>query len=103
MHRLTIAVALVVIALGGAGCGGGEESSGTTDTTVTETTTDGTTPEETTTGEATTDISGGLASGDCAELVNASAELTQGFVGTGGRENLHLGGTEVPGRLIART
>lgn len=93
MHRLTIAVALVVIALGGAGCGGGEESSGTTDTTVTETTTDGT----------TTDISGGLASGDCAELVNASAELTQGFVGTGGRENLHLGGTEVPGRLIART
>lgn len=86
MRRSTIAAVLVALAfaLAGAGCGGGDESSGTTDTTVTETTaTDETTTEETTTEETTTDASSGLASGDCAELVNASAELAQAFAAAG--------------------
>jgi hypothetical protein len=86
MRRLTIAALLAVLALAlaGAGCGGGDESSGTTDTTVTETTTDETTTEETTTDETTTDASGSLPSGDCEELVNASAELAQAFAAAGG-------------------
>jgi hypothetical protein len=89
MHRLTIAIVLVVFALAGAGCGGGDESSGATDTAVTDTTTDEatteeTTTDETTTEETTTDGSGSLASGDCGELVNASAELAQAFAAAGG-------------------
>jgi hypothetical protein len=83
MRRLTIAVVLAALALAGAGCGGGDESSGTTETTVTETTTDETTTDETTTEETTTDGSGGLTSGDCADLVNASAELAQAFAAAG--------------------
>lgn len=86
MRRLTIAVVFVVLALAfvGAGCGGGDDSSGATDTTLTETTaTEETTTEGTTTEETTTDTSGGLASGDCAELVNASAELAQAFAAAG--------------------
>jgi hypothetical protein len=83
MRRLTTAVVLVTFALAGAGCGGGDEASGTTDATVTETTTDETTTDGTTTDETTTDISGGLASGECAELVNAQAELAQAFAAAG--------------------
>ncbi len=90
MRRLTIAIVLTVFALAGAGCGGGDEASGTTDTTATETTTtdetttEDTTTDETTTEETTTDSSGGLGSGDCEELVNASAELAQAFAAAGG-------------------
>jgi hypothetical protein len=79
VRRSTIAAVLVVLALAGAGCGGGDESSGTTDATATETTA----TDETTTEETTTDVSGGLASGDCAELVNASAALAQAFAPAG--------------------
>jgi hypothetical protein len=85
MRRLSIALVLVALVLAGAGCGGGDEASGTTDTTATETTTtEETTTDETTGDETTTDGSGGLASGDCEALVNASAELAQAFVAAGG-------------------
>ena len=89
MRRLTIALVVLMLALAGAGCGGGDEASGTTDTTATETTTtDETTTEETTTDETTTEETttdgSGLASGECEELVNASAELAQAFAAAGG-------------------
>jgi hypothetical protein len=87
---LTIAVVLV-LALMGAGCGGGDEASSTTDTIVSEeTTTDETTTDETTTEDTTTDTSGTLATGDCRELVDASAELTDalGATGTGNLQDV---------------
>lgn len=80
MRRLTIALVVLVLALAGVSCGGGDEASGTTDTTATETTT----TDETTTDETTTDGTDGLASGECEELVNASAELAQAFAAAGG-------------------
>lgn len=89
MRWLTISVAITAFALVGAGCGGDEESTGDTDTVViTDTSaTDETTTEETTTDETETetetDISGGLASGDCLELINASAALSQALAAAG--------------------
>jgi hypothetical protein len=81
MRRLALAALLVVLALAGASCGGGgDEASGST--TVT-TTTDETTTEETTTDETTTETSGAVGAGDCAQLVDASAELAQAFAAAG--------------------
>ncbi len=93
MRWLTIVVAALALAIAGAGCGGNDESSANTDTAVVtettaeETTTEGTTTEETTTEETTTDASGGLASGDCLDLVNASAALGQAFASVGASGN----------------
>jgi hypothetical protein len=79
MRWLTIAVALTAFVLVSAGCGGDDEAASDT-TTLTDTTTEETTTEETTTEETTTDDSGdlgGLASGECAELVEAGTQLSQ--------------------------
>jgi hypothetical protein len=89
MHRLTVAIVLVVFALAGAGCGGGDEASGTTDATTTETsttdtTTDGTATEETTTEDTTTsdtDLSGALADEDCLQLASIGATFAQAITG----------------------
>jgi hypothetical protein len=79
MRWLTITVALTAFVLVSAGCGGDDEAASDT-TTLTDTTTGETTTEETTTEETTTDDSGdlgGLASGECAELVEAGTQLSQ--------------------------
>jgi len=88
MRWLTIAVALSALLLVAAGCGGDDEAASDT-TTLTDTTTDDTTTtEETTTDDDTTteetttddsDDSGSLASGECAELVEAGTQLGQAF------------------------
>jgi hypothetical protein len=93
VRLLTIAVVLL-LALVGAGCGGGDdETAADTDPVVTETTADTTTDDDTTeddttdgdtTGDDTT--SGIFSSGDCAELVAASASLSQAFAAVGGVE-----------------
>jgi hypothetical protein len=85
MRRLALAALLVVLALAGASCGGGgDEASGTTTVTTTdETTTDETTTDATTTDETTTETSGAIGAGDCAQLVDASAELAQAFAAAG--------------------
>jgi hypothetical protein len=85
--RLLTIVVVLVFALVGAGCGGDDESSADTDTvaveTTDETTTDETTTDETTTDETTTDdgSGGSLASGDCDDLISASAALGRAFSG----------------------
>jgi hypothetical protein len=87
VRLVTIAVVLV-FALVGAGCGGDDETSGNTDTVVTDTTTDETTTDETTTEDTTeeteTEAGGGLASGDCEELIEASAAFSQALATSGG-------------------
>jgi hypothetical protein len=88
MRWMTIVVAVLGLALVGAGCGGDEEAAEDTDTTgITITTgTDETTTDETTTDETTTDDlddGSGLASGDCRELVDASSALGQAFAAPG--------------------
>ena len=100
MRWLTIAVALSALLLVVAGCGGDDEAASDTttltdtttddtttdDTTTDDTTTDDTTTDETTTDETTTDDDsgdlGGLASGECADLVESSAKLSQAFGAT---------------------
>jgi hypothetical protein len=87
VRLVTIAVVLL-LALLGVGCGGGDdEASSDTDTVVTEETlTDETTTDETTTDETTeetTDDDLDLASGECAELVDASSELGEALGATG--------------------
>ena len=89
MRLLTIAV-VFLLAFAGASCGGDDEgSSADEETTTLETTTDDTTTtDETTTDETTDDSGGSLASGDCQELMAASAALGQAFSGTQAGENL---------------
>jgi hypothetical protein len=89
MRWLTIGVVVAAFALVGAGCGGGDdESSADTDTVVATDTagTDDTTSDDTTTEETETDVSGGLASGDCAEAVTAFVALGQAVAASGGSD-----------------
>jgi hypothetical protein len=91
VRLLTIAVVLA-LALLGAGCGGGDEASSDTETVVTETT-DDTTTEDTTTDETTTEDEtetdgSSFASGDCAELIAASAQLSSAFGAAGSSGDL---------------
>ena len=84
MRWMAIALALLALVLVGAGCGGDDDESASDTTTLTDTTTDDETTDETTTDETTTtdddsDDSGSLASGECAELVDAGSELSQAF------------------------
>jgi hypothetical protein len=84
MRRVTILLVLGVFALAVAGCGGGSSSSNETSTTTT--TTETTTSEETTTAtETSTEASGlgGLASGDCHRLSQASAALGTAIASSG--------------------
>jgi hypothetical protein len=80
VRLLTLAVVLV-FALAAAGCGGGDDDeAGGDEATITfETTTDETTTDETTTDDDTTGDS--LASGECQELISASAALGSAFSG----------------------
>jgi ABC-type glycerol-3-phosphate transport system substrate-binding protein len=84
MRWLTIAVALTALVLVSAGCGGDDEAASDT-TTLTDTTTDETTTDETTTGDTTTDSDdlGSLASGECAELIEAGTKLSEAFGAAG--------------------
>lgn len=91
MRWLTIVVvALTSLALVGAGCGGDdEEASDTTTLTDTDTTTDDTTTDDTITDETTTDDGSDdfdLASGECAELVEAGTKLSEAFGAAGGTD-----------------
>jgi hypothetical protein len=94
---LTIAVVLLLAFLG-AGCGGGDdEASSDTDTTTLETTTDETTTDETTTEDSTTDGTttgefDGFLAGDCRELVEAGAALSQAFGAAGSDTDLEASG-----------
>jgi hypothetical protein len=90
MRWTMFAVLVAALALVGAGCGGGDdEGAGDTDTVVVTDTTEDTTTEDTTTEETTEDTetdtggSGSFASGDCAELISASAALSQAFGAAG--------------------
>ena len=85
MRWLAIVVAVLGLALVGAGCGGDDEAAADTETVITEPTdTDGTTTDETTTDETTDDDDfSGLASEDCVELATASAGLGQAFAAPG--------------------
>jgi hypothetical protein len=88
MRWLVIVVAVLGLALVGAGCGGDDEAAGDTETVITEPTdTDGTTTDETTdettTDETDDDDFSGLASEDCVELATASAGLGQAFAAPG--------------------
>jgi hypothetical protein len=81
-----IAICVVVVALGAAGCGGSDESSGDTEATLTETvasdettTDEGTTEDDSTMGD--TDLSA-LTSEDCLALGAAIAAVNQAFAGT---------------------
>ena len=80
MRLLTIAV-VIALALVGAGCGGDDETSAEGDDVAIETTTDDTTTDETTTDDDTGDFD--FASGECRDLVDASAELSQAFGAAG--------------------
>ena len=80
MRLLTIAV-VIALALVGAGCGGDNETSAEGDDVAIETTTDDTTTDETTTDDDTGDFD--FASGECRDLVDASAELSQAFGAAG--------------------
>jgi len=80
VRLLTIAV-VIALALVGAGCGGDDETSAEGDDVAIETTTDDTTTDETTTDDDTGDFD--FASGECRDLVDASAELSQAFGAAG--------------------
>jgi hypothetical protein len=85
VRLLTIAV-VIAFALVGAGCGGDDETSADTDDITIETTTDDTTTDETTTDETSDDDDSGdfdFASGECRDLVDASAQLSQAFGAAG--------------------
>ena len=79
-----VVVAMAALVLVSAGCGGDDEEASDT-TTLTDTTTDETTTDETTTDETTTDSDdlGSFASGECAELIEASTKLSEAFGATG--------------------
>jgi hypothetical protein len=87
MRRVLILLVAVLFVVAIAGCGGGDEAASDTDTTeVTETTTDETPTDETTTDETTTDTDndlGAFASGECAELVQASQALGAALAAAG--------------------
>jgi hypothetical protein len=90
MRWTMFAVLVAALALVGAGCGGGDdEGAGDTDTAVvtdtatTDTTTDETTTEDTETDTDTDVDAGGFASEDCADLISASAALSQAFGAAG--------------------
>jgi len=89
MRWLTIVIALSALALVVAGCGGGDDEAASDTTTLTDTTLDDTTTDETTTDDTSTvetttdDDSGGSASGECRDLVEAGSQLGQAF-GSGG-------------------
>lgn len=87
MRLLTIAVVLA-LALVGAGCGGGDEASSDTETVVTETTTEDTTTDETATEDETETDGSSFASGDCAELIAASTQLSSAFGAAGSSGDL---------------
>jgi hypothetical protein len=102
MRWTMFAVLVAALALVGAGCGGGDdEGAGDTDTAVVtdtateDTTTEDTTTEDTTTEDTETDTggSGSLASGDCAELIGASAALSEAFGAAGTSGDLGDAGT----------
>jgi hypothetical protein len=84
--RWLIAICVVVVALGAAGCGGSDESSGDTQATLTETVaSDETTTDEGTTEDDSTmddtDLSA-LTSEDCLALSAAIVAVNQAFAGT---------------------
>ncbi|MDQ3381133.1 MAG: hypothetical protein M3546_12590 [Actinomycetota bacterium] len=89
MRWLAISSVLFALVLAVAGCGGGDDEAASNTTTLTDTTIDDTTSDETTTVDTTSDEtttdettggdSGGLASGECRDLVEAGAELSQAF------------------------
>ena len=81
--RLLLIALVLALALVGAACGGDETSADGDDITI-ETTTDETTTDETT-NEANEDDTGDfdVASGECRELVDASAQLSQAFGAAG--------------------
>jgi hypothetical protein len=84
MRWLIIGIAVLTFAIAGAGCGGGDdEASATDETTITDTTTDDTTDETTTEEETDTDGDGAFSSGECSELVAASAAISQAFAAQG--------------------
>jgi len=89
MRWLTIAVALTALVLVGAGCGGDDDAASDA-TTLTEATTDETTTDDTITDETTTDTDDSddfdLASGECAELVEAGTKLSEAFGAAGGTD-----------------
>jgi hypothetical protein len=97
---LTIAVVLL-LAVAGAGCGGGDDEASddtdtvtletTTDETTTDETTDETTTEETTDGTTTGEV-GDFLTGDCRELVEAGAALSQAFSAAGSDPDLEASG-----------
>jgi len=83
-----VVVALTALALVGAGCGGDDEEASDT-TTLADTTTDDTTTDDTTTDDTTTDTDSDdldLASGECAELVEAGTKLSEAFGAVGGTD-----------------
>lgn len=81
MRWFLIVLAVLTLAVAGAGCGGGDDESASDTTEITDSideTTDDTTTEETTTDDETTDgtdTDGGLVSEDCQELSTASSAL----------------------------
>jgi hypothetical protein len=92
MRAAATLLVLAACAFGAAACGGGDEASDTGAATTTETTTTETeattTDTDTTTGTDTTtdtdtDASPSFASGECRELVDAAADLSQSLGGTG--------------------
>jgi ABC-type glycerol-3-phosphate transport system substrate-binding protein len=88
MRWVTIAVALTALVLVSAGCGGDDEAASDT-TTLTDTTTDETTTDETTTDDTTMDSDdlGSLASGECAELIEAGTKLSEAFGAAGSADS----------------
>lgn len=77
MRWFLVVLAVLTLAVAGAGCGGGDDESAGDTTEITDSideTTDDTTTEETTTDGTDTDV-GGLVSEDCQELANASSAL----------------------------
>jgi hypothetical protein len=90
MRWLAVVVAVLGLALVGAGCGGDDEASGDAETTAiaettdTDSTTDDMTTEDDDSDDMTTDDDlSGLASEDCIELATASAGLGQAFAAPG--------------------
>ena len=88
MRWLTIVLAVLALAVVGAGCGGGDdEAGGDTTVVITETTdtTDESTTDETTTDESDTDSgASGFPSGDCLQAVSAFGVLAQAAASAAG-------------------
>jgi hypothetical protein len=87
MRAVATLLVLASCAFGAAACGGGEEAGDTGAATTTETTTtetETTTTETDATTDTDTDASPSFASGECRELVDAAADLSQSLgAGTG--------------------